>query len=193
MDIGVSFKAADRAAWRALLQQNTGTAREIWLIMDDRPEENSLSYLDAVEEALCFGWIDSTQKRYSTHERAQRFSPRKSRSGWTELNKARARRLIRLGLMTAAGRAVLPDLDAPFIVAEDIAAAIQAEPGAWEHFLAFPELYRRVRIGNIESMRKNPGDFERLLNKFVEKTAANQLYGSWDDGGRLGEEPGQAR
>jgi uncharacterized protein YdeI (YjbR/CyaY-like superfamily) len=137
MQVTTTFKPGDRPAWRAWLERNQRTASEIWLLLDDRPEEPTVSYLDAVEEAICFGWIDGIQKRFSTHERAQRFTPRKPRSNWTELNKERARRLIRLGLMTEAGRAALPDLTAPHTVAADIVAALQAEPDAWPHFLAF--------------------------------------------------------
>jgi uncharacterized protein YdeI (YjbR/CyaY-like superfamily) len=185
MQVNATFKAADRAAWRLWLEQNHGTASEIWLLYDDRPEVPTLTYLDSVEEAICFGWIDSIQKRFSSYERAQRFSPRKPRGKWTELNKARARRLLRLGLMTEAGQATLPDLDAPFTIAEDIATALKAEPDAWENFLAFPELYRRVRIGYIEDARKNKDEFDRRLSNFTSKTARNQMFGNWNDGGRL--------
>ena len=90
-----------------------------------------MSYLDSVYEAICFGWIDGIQKRASDVERAQRFTPRRPRSHWTELNKARARWLIAQGLMTPAGQAILPDLMAPFTVADDIRAAIKATPEAW--------------------------------------------------------------
>ena len=79
-----TYKPIDRAAWRAWLEQQHATANEIWLLLDDRPEEPTVAYLDAVEEALCLGWIDSIQKRFSENERAQRFSPRKPRSNWTE-------------------------------------------------------------------------------------------------------------
>ncbi len=78
-------------------------ATDIWLLLGDRPEEVGLSDLDLVEEAICFGWIDGVQKRYSDHERAQHLTPRKPRSTWTELNKERARQLIGLGLMTHSG------------------------------------------------------------------------------------------
>ena len=88
--------------------------------------------------------------------------------------------------MTDAGRATLPDLTITFAVADDIAAALQSAPDAWSNFLAFPDLYRRVRIGYIEEMRKNRSEFERRLNNFVQKTAANQMFGNWNDGGRLG-------
>ena len=156
MQVTVTFKPGDRPAWRAWLERNHRTASEIWLLFDDRPETSTVSYLDAVEEAICFGWIDGIQKRFSTDERAQRFTPRRRQSHWTELNKERARRLIRLGLMTEARRATLPDLTAPHTVAADIVAAVQAEPDAWPHFLAFPDLYRWVRIGYVEEARRHP-------------------------------------
>lgn len=185
MEVTTTYKATDRTAWRAWLWQNHAKSGEIWLLLEDAPEGSTVSYLDAVEEALCFGWIDSIQKRFSSHERAQRFTPRKRRSNWTELNKERARRLIRLGMMTDAGLAVLPDLAIKFEVPQDIIKSLQAEPGAWSNFLAFPELYQRVRIGYIEEARKNDREFERRLRNFVSKTAQNQLFGNWNDQGRL--------
>ncbi len=185
MEVTTTYKPTDRTAWRSWLRQYHAKANEIWLLFDDRPEEPTVSYLDAVEESICFGWIDSIQKRFSTYERAQRFTPRKKRSNWTELNKERARRLIRLGLMTPAGEAMLPELSAKFNVAEDIIAALKAEPNAWSNFLSFPELYCRVRIGYIEEVRKNQGEFERRLRNFVSKTAGNRMFGNWNDERRL--------
>jgi uncharacterized protein YdeI (YjbR/CyaY-like superfamily) len=185
MDITNTIKPIDRTEWRTWLAQNHKTLTEIWVLSDDRPEYPTVEYLDAVEEALCFGWIDGIAKRYSSHELAQRFTPRKRRSNWTELNKARARRLIRLGLMTESGRATMPDLDTEFIVAEDILAALRAEPEVWTNYQTFPDLYRRIRIGYIEEMRKNRSEFDRRLQNFVSKTAANKMFGNWQDGGRL--------
>ncbi|MEN1727138.1 MAG: YdeI/OmpD-associated family protein [Pseudomonadota bacterium] len=190
MEIGDRFKAADRAAWRAWLVDHHKQANDIWLISDKRDEVPTVRYLDAVEEALCFGWVDSISKRVSEFESAQRFSPRRPRSNWTELNKARARRLIRLGLMTESGRQFLPDLDAPFAVASDIKQALR-DRNAWDFYAALPELYRRVRVGYIEEMRKRPAEFEMRLNNFLEKTAAGKLYGNWNDGGRLNDDPDQ--
>jgi uncharacterized protein YdeI (YjbR/CyaY-like superfamily) len=193
MEITDTIKPKDRTAWREWLEKNHKTLTEIWLLsnvrtaspLENRPEESTVKYLDAVEEAICFGWIDSIQKRFSTHELAQRFTPRKKRSNWTELNKERARRLIRLELMTKAGTATLPDLNAKFIVAEDIIEVLKAEPNAWSNFLEFPDLYHRVRIGYIEEVRKNRSEFDRRLQNFVSKTANNKMFGNWDDGGRL--------
>jgi len=185
MDVTTTVKPADRDGWRAWLEANHASAREIWLLFDDRPDVPGVTYLDAVEEALCFGWIDGIQKRVSDVERAQRFTPRRPGGNWTELNKARVRRLIRLGRMTEAGRRTLPDLDAAPAVAADVEARLRATGDAWAHWQAFPELYRRVRLGNLEAVRRDPAAFERGLDNLVAKTAANRLLGGWDDGGRL--------
>ncbi|WP_206036135.1 YdeI/OmpD-associated family protein [Crateriforma spongiae] len=157
------------------------------MLLDKQPAAGELTYLDAVEEAICFGWIDGIGKRYSDEVKAQRFTPRRKRSNWTELNKERARRLIRLGLMTPAGEATLPDLTINFELAGDIESAIKAEDGAWETFEAFPDLYKRVRVGYIEEMRKQPGEFEKRLGNFVKQTTAGKMFGNWNDGGRLTE------
>lgn len=185
MEITETIKLQDRSAWRDWLDKNHQALTEIWLLFDNRPEHPTVKYLDAVEEAICFGWIDSIQKRLSAHELAQRFTPRKKRSNWTELNKERARRLIHLGLMTDAGRTVLPDLNAEFIIAEDIMEILREKPDTWSNFLKFPDLYVRVRIGYIEEVRKNRIEFERRLQNFVNKTASNKMFGNWNDGDRL--------
>jgi uncharacterized protein YdeI (YjbR/CyaY-like superfamily) len=185
MEITNTIKPEGRTAWREWLEQHHKTLTEIWLLSDDRPDQKTVKYLDAVEEAICFGWIDSIQKRFSPYELAQRFTPRKKGSNWTELNKERARRLISLELMTEAGRVTLPDLNREFMIAEDIVEALKAKSGAWSNFLEFPNLYCRVRIGYIEEMRKNQNEFERRLQNFVSKTADNKMFGNWNDGGRL--------
>jgi hypothetical protein len=87
--------------------------------------------------------------------------------------------------MTDAGRVTLPNLNEKFIVAEDILEVLKARPGVWSNFLEFPDLYRRVRIGYIEEVRKNHIEFERRLQNFVSKTADNKMFGNWNDGGRL--------
>jgi uncharacterized protein YdeI (YjbR/CyaY-like superfamily) len=176
-----------RAQWRKWLARHHATEKEIWLLTD--VEAPAVSYLDAVEEALCFGWIDSVGKRLSETMRGQRFSPRRPRGNWTELNKARVRRLISLGLMTDAGRAVLPDLDTAFTIAPDVWAALGKAAGARAFFEACPLLYRRIRVGYVEEQRKKaPAEFAKRLANLVARCAEKKQFGNWEDGGRLTEQ-----
>ena len=180
MEITETLYVTERDAWRAWLAEHHATAREIWLITYARQTgKPQLAYLAAVEEALCFGWIDGIAKKLDTERTAQRFTPRRAKSNWTELNKERARRLIASGQMTPAGMAILPDLDpGAFTVADDILAVLQADPQTWANFQGFPDLYKRVRIGYIEVMRKQPAVFQQRLANFVKKTRANKMFGS---------------
>jgi uncharacterized protein YdeI (YjbR/CyaY-like superfamily) len=182
MEITQILRLSDRDDWRSWLFNNHATDKDVWLVCT---KEGSLTYLDSVEEAICFGWIDGLAKRTPSDELAQRFSPRRSGGNWTELNKARARRLIRIGLMTEAGKVKLPPLAMRQDVAADITAALKAAGSAHDNFEKFPLLYRAVRVGYIEEMRKIPREFDRRLSNFVRKTALNEMFGNWNDGGRL--------
>lgn len=103
----------NRCELRRWLVENHASALECWVVSyrKKRPEWKALLYVDIVEEALCFGWIDSTCKKLPDGRLAQRLSPRRKRSHWTELNKQRCRELERRGLMTAAGLAAMPTDD----------------------------------------------------------------------------------
>jgi uncharacterized protein YdeI (YjbR/CyaY-like superfamily) len=181
MEVTTTLDPQSRQAWRSWLEQNQAQAREIWILLRSDRISN-LTYLDAVEEALCFGWIDGIAKKWGDAV-AHRFTPRRARSHWTELNKERARRMIAAGQMTDAGRRVLPDLnELNWQLPEDIRVRLQAVAGAWEAFCAFPPLYQRVRIGYIEEVRKtNPTEWEKRLRHFVLRTAKNEKFGNWDD------------
>jgi uncharacterized protein YdeI (YjbR/CyaY-like superfamily) len=176
-----------RSKWREWLSDNHATEREIWLLYHGKAAErqaHELTYLDAVEEALCFGWIDSTRKVHDGGLTAMRVTPRRrTGSNWTELNKFRCRDLIAQGLMTPAGLAVLPDLsDGPLVLAKDIEAQLKADAAVWRTFVAFPERYKRVRVANIEECRKKDKvAFRRRLQLFIKKTGEGKMYGQWDD------------
>ncbi|MEM6514369.1 MAG: YdeI/OmpD-associated family protein [Pseudomonadota bacterium] len=185
VEITETFKAADRADWRAWLAKHHATHSEIWLVSDDRDDVPTVRYTDAVYEALCFGWVDSIGKRINDVEKVQRFSPRCKTSDWTELNKQRARHLIAEGLMTDAGQATLPDLDTPFEAPADILDAIKQNADAWREFQSLPPLYVRVRLGYIHETKRGSDDFDKRLSNFIGKTAAGRLFGNWNDGGRL--------
>lgn len=108
---------------------------------------------------------------------AQRFTPRRPKGNWT-LNKDWCRNLIAAGLMTPAGLAVMPDLTiVDLVVAPDVERALKAEAQAWEYFEVFPELYKRIRIGYIEEMRKQPAEFEKRPANFVKQSALNKMFG----------------
>lgn len=95
---------ATREEWRAWLAEHHATAQEAWLLhYKKKAARQALTYEEAVEEALCFGWIDSLLKGVDDEAFALRYSPRKSKSVWSESNKRRAERLIDEGRMTAAG------------------------------------------------------------------------------------------
>jgi len=108
MEIVNLLEYSHRRQLRKWLEHNAATQRECWIAIyrgKNKPEGVCLPYLDVVEEALCFGWIDSTLKRLTDGRLAQRLSPRQKRSHWTELNKQRCADLEARGLMTDLGRA----------------------------------------------------------------------------------------
>lgn len=180
----------NREDWRNWLMQNAATAKECWLCLKrGKPrEDGNFWYLDAVEEALCFGWIDSTQRAVDGVQ-WQRFSPRAKGGLWTELNKARVRRLERLGLMTDLGRAVLPPMDIDqFVPDRDVVAALE-DAGVWDKFLSFPPLYRRIRLYNAAFYKtRDEAAYQKALSHLIDSTRKGELYGAWDDYGRLSEE-----
>ena len=185
----LSVKSRDD--FRRWLADYHAMEKEYWLhVKRGRPvDDGTFWYLDAVEEALCFGWIDSTIKMLNGTA-FQRFSPRRKGSPWTELNKERCRRLERLGKMTDAGRAVLPDMSSEgFRIDQEVLAALREDDAVWRNFQHFPPLYCRVRIDMIQinKQRKRPQVFERRLQKFIDNTRLGILYGEWNDNGRLGE------
>jgi uncharacterized protein YdeI (YjbR/CyaY-like superfamily) len=164
----------NRDEWRAWLTEHYASETEVWLLYykkhTGRPR---ISYNDAVEEALCFGWVDSLVKRIDGDQFAQKFTPRRDCAKWSELNKQRVRKLVREGLMTEAGLAKIDlailgdeppakqrkaDLDIPPFVQQ----AFQANAKAWEHFENLAPSYRRLYIGWIMAARKEETRLRRL-------------------------------
>ncbi|TCI61806.1 YdeI family protein [Exiguobacterium sp. SH3S1] len=186
MEIDHVLRFEHRNDFRKWLYEHADEQSFCWVILSRKDGSEGLLYLDAVEEALCFGWIDGIAKKTAAGELAQRFSPRRKRSDWTELNKERVRRLQRLGLMTEHGERVLPDMRREsFVIAEEIIARLQEDTQLYRHFNGFPELYRRIRTDTIQSVRQDRDLYVKRLDKFIEKTKANEMYGQWNDNGRL--------
>ncbi|ANZ96438.1 YdeI/OmpD-associated family protein [Brochothrix thermosphacta] len=180
------FEFTTRKDLRNWLVANSKTETECWLVMSISRQTDTLLYLDIVEEALCFGWIDGVKKKLPDNRLIQRISPRSKRSNWTELNKARVRRLEALGLMTTAGRAVLPEMG-PNLFEWDarIIEALQQDDVVYQNFRTFPILYQTIRIDTIQSYKKDTELFNKRLEKLIKYTKANKMYGSWHDNGRL--------
>lgn len=188
MDFKNLLPAKTRDELRQWLLENHNKENECWVIVKrGRPVDNgTFWYIDAVEEAMCFGWIDSTTKKMDNGITAQRLAPRRKGSLWSELNKERCRRMERLGRMTDAGRAMLPDMsEQGFVIDGIILEALQADPEIWENFQKFPPLYQRVRIDTIQIKKKQPELFKSRLQKLLDNTKANVMYGEWNDNGRL--------
>ena len=184
----VLLPVKSRQELRDWLAAHSTTEKYCWIIISRKPKPNTILYLDAVEEALCFGWIDGMNKKYSETELAQRLSPRQKKGNWTELNKERVRRLDRLGLMTDEGRKCLPDMSPKsFKIHPRILRALKKDPAVYEKFITFPELYQRVRIDTIQSELKynHPDSFKSRLKKLIEYTKNGKMYGDWHDDGRL--------
>lgn len=175
-----------REALRNWLKSNCTTEKCCWVIVSISPKPDTLLYLDAVEEALCFGWIDGIKKRNMEGQLVQRLSPRAKKSSWTELNKERVRRLEKIGLMTDEGRKVLPNLyDNDFKMDEMIEKKLKEADLAYENFMKFPELYRRIRIDTISQVKNQPELYKKRLDKLIENSKNGKMYGAWNDNGRL--------
>lgn len=172
-----TFYTADRNTWREWLSSHFETEKEIWFVFPMKASgEESLSYNDAVEEALCFGWIDSTIKHIDPLHRAQRFTPRNPSSVYSRPNIERLSWLNDRGLLHPAVKEnVLPLITAPYVFPEDILSRLRADPVAWENYNAFPDAYRRIRVAYIDAARKRPEEFEKRMKSFLEKTRQNRM------------------
>jgi len=179
MKITKTFYASDRKAWRDWLKKHSKTEKEVWLIYYRKGSgKDRIAYNDAVEEALCFGWIDSTAKAYDAERFVQRFSPRKRSSAYSQINKERLQRLIRQRKVMKGVRETLPDISTDgFSIPADILRALKANRQAWENFQRYSGSYQRIRIAYIESARKRPGEYQKRLKHFLEMTEKNKQFG----------------
>ncbi len=155
-----------RAEWRAWLEANHATAASAWLVTwRPGPGHPALSYEEGVEEALCFGWVDSRGGRLDERRTKLYYAPRKPKSGWARTNKARVARLIEAGLMAPAGLAAIERAKANgawemlddvenLVVPDDLRAALDAAPPAAANWAAFPPSARRGVLEWIRQARR---------------------------------------
>jgi uncharacterized protein YdeI (YjbR/CyaY-like superfamily) len=137
----------NRSEWRDWLKENHKTKSEIWLVYYKKHvQKKSVRYEEAVEEALCFGWIDSQVKRIDDERYKQRYTPRRDDSNWSANNKARVKKLIKQGLMTQAGLDkieiakrnkswdILTEIEEEMYVPDDLATALSENPTAMKNY-----------------------------------------------------------
>ena len=179
MEITKTLYVTDPKEWREWLEKHYKTESEIWLVYYKKHTgKPRIEYNDAVEQALCFGWIDSTMKKLDEERSAQRFSPRKPKSGYSQPNIERLRHLVAQGKVIDEVLESLGDvLEREFIFPPDILEAIQADKQAWENYQNFSDVYKRIRIAFIEGARKRPEEFQKRLTYFIKVTRENKQIG----------------
>ena len=172
-----TFYTSERSAWREYLTAHFEMGGEVWFVFPVKQSgEESLSYNDAVEEALCFGWIDSTNRRLDDLHCIRRFTPRKPGSPYSQPNIERLIWLDAHGMIHPKVReSVLPVIIAPFVFPSDIVEAVRRDKDAWEHYQRFSEPYKRIRVAYIEAARKRPDEFRKRLDSFLEKTRRGKM------------------
>jgi uncharacterized protein YdeI (YjbR/CyaY-like superfamily) len=179
-----TFYTPRRREWRRWLSRNHRTAKEVWLVYyrkgSGRPR---ITYNAAVEEALCYGWIDSIVRKIDDERFAQRFSPRKPKSALSQMNRERIDKLVVQKKMTKARlEAIAHVYDSAgktkrFVVPPDIRKALQADPKTWRNFQRFPAAYRRIRVAYVDGARSRPDEFRKRLRNLVKMTSQNKRFG----------------
>jgi uncharacterized protein YdeI (YjbR/CyaY-like superfamily) len=184
MKLGKTLYVTNRKQWRSWLAKNHNKEKEIWLVyykkLSGKPR---IPYNDAVEEALCYGWIDSTVKYVDEENFAQRFTPRRANSQISALNKERVRKLVKEKRMTSIGLNAIKkvfDLSKKekLVIPGDILKELKADKKAWENFQKFSESYKRIRIAFIGRRRDyTDGQFQKRLRYFIKMTSKNKRFG----------------
>jgi uncharacterized protein YdeI (YjbR/CyaY-like superfamily) len=168
-----------RKEWRSWLQKHFKTETVVWLAYFKKETgKPRIQYNEAVEEALCFGWIDSTVRKVNDECFAQRFSKRNPKSKYSQANKVRLRSLAR---RKKIHKEVLQSLSAileeKYAFPKDILLSIKTNKTAWKNFQKFSPQYKEIRIAFIDGARKRPEEFTKRLRYFVKMTEGNKTIG----------------
>jgi uncharacterized protein YdeI (YjbR/CyaY-like superfamily) len=179
VSIAVAGSADD---WRAWLARNCRSANEVWLILHHHDSGTpGLRYHEAIEQALCFGWIDGLHRRCGADSSQLRFTPRTARSRWSQLNRQRAAKMIELGLMTEHGQAaieqakaagtwqLLPD-EQRWAIPDDLQEQLDGNDAARTNFESFPPSSKRLILEWI-AIAKRPDTRRRRIDQTVSLAA----------------------
>jgi uncharacterized protein YdeI (YjbR/CyaY-like superfamily) len=178
-----------RLEWRKWLRENHHKKKGVWIIYYKKhTDKPSVSYEDAVEEAICFGWIDSKVNSIDTERFMQKYTPRNPKSVWSLLNKKRAEKMIEKGKMTTYGLKPIEEgkksgawhvaytLKKKFRIPKDLKESLMKNKKAWTNFNAFANTYRNMYIGWVTGSGK-----EETRKKRIEQVAklSEQNKKSW--------------
>ena len=179
MDITQTLHVTNRKDWRNWLKKHYKTEKDIWLVCYKKATgKPRIAYNDAVEEALCFGWIDSIIKKLDEESTVQRFSPRKPKAKYSQANIERLRSLVvKKKVMKEVVDSLGDILNEEFVIPPDILKAIKANKVAWKNFQKFSDSYKRIRIAFIHGARHRPEEFKKRLGHFIEMTEKNKVIG----------------
>lgn len=180
---------SNRIEWRTWLEENHYKDKEIWLIyFKKHTNKPSITYEEAVQESLCFGWIDSILKRIDDEKYMQKFTPRKSKSIWSETNKRRVEKLIEEGIMTEAGLVRINEAkengewyksaikDETTEIPPDLSKALDIDKMGLKNFTNFAPSYQKLAIGWISSAKKDETRQKRII-EIVELAIDNKKLG----------------
>ena len=175
----------DRKEWRDYLSAHFESEKEVWFVFPTiASKEVGVSYNDAVEEALCFGWIDGVAGTLDENHQLRRFTPRRKGSPYSRLNIERLVYLYSEGLIhPSLQKEVKKLISVPFVFPKDIIDALKKDKEVWKNYCAFSDSYKRIRIAYIDAARKRPEEFKKRLNSFIKKTKENIIitgYGGTD-------------
>ena len=187
MKITQTFHAPDRATWREWLAEHGDQETEVWLIYHKAGTgKPSISYADSLEEALCFGWVDSIIQKIDEEKYARKFNPRRIGSKWSELNKHLVAKLVQEGRMTEAGLAkvdfsisealVAPPKRPELPLPDWLKAGLMTSPKAWENFSKLPPSHRRNYIGWISDAKKEETR-QRRIQEAIGRLEKNETLG----------------
>ena len=186
MTLGKTLYVDNRKSWHLWLSRHHKTEPEVWLIYYRKESgKPRISYDDAVLEALCYGWIDSTVKKIDKERFAQRFSPRRPKSVLSQMNRERIRELIKEKRVTKAGLEAVAHVFDPKTdriekpeIPPGILKALRADKNAWKHFQKMPPSYQRIRIAYIEDRKRHGLNmYKKALAHFIKMTALDKRIG----------------
>jgi len=174
-----TFYAKNRQEWRAWLKKNYKTEKEIWLLNPHTASgKKRIPYNDTVEEALCFGWIDSTVRNVNKNFSAQRFTPRKPKSNYSQANIERLKLLGRQGMLVPeVKKATAGIIKQKFVFPPDIISKIKKDRAAWAGFLEYPDVYKRLRVAYVDGARKRPDEFKKRLANLIKTSETGSMVG----------------